>query len=246
VCFSPDGRSLAAGCGCVVRLWDERGLPVKVFRGHEAEVSDLAFSPDGRRLISAGHDGTALVWDTEWVPPSQEQPPVVTHAVRLWERLADDDAEVAYQAMLALHEHPERAVALLADRLVSARALEQKELQRLLAGLDGDTARERRQAAEELHRLDLRVEKELRDAEKTGRTAEMRKAASRLLHRLEDGTLHPDRLREVRAVEVLENIGTPAAKALLHRLAAGADSRLTREAEAALKRLASRARVAPR
>jgi WD40 repeat protein len=46
-----------------VRLWDARtGRQTLVQRGHEAMVSDLAFSRDGSRLVSAGTDGVARVW----------------------------------------------------------------------------------------------------------------------------------------------------------------------------------------
>jgi hypothetical protein len=48
----------------------------------------------------------------------------------------------------------------------------------------------------------------------------------------------PKRLRELRAVEVLERIAAPAARAELKRLAGGApEAGLTRDAAAALKRL---------
>ena len=51
------------------------------------------------------------------------------------------------------------------------------------------------------------------------------------------------RLRALRAVEVLEYIGTTEAKKLLMALAQGAaEARLTREAKASLKRLAKHAR----
>src|SRR5262249_40623928 len=40
---------------------------VSVLRGHEALVEHIAFSPDGRRLLSASHDGTARLWDVDGV-----------------------------------------------------------------------------------------------------------------------------------------------------------------------------------
>jgi hypothetical protein len=46
-------------------------------------------------------------------------------------------------------------------------------------------------------------------------------------------------LRQTRALEALEQIRSPEARKLLERLAAGApEARLTREAQAALERLA--------
>jgi eukaryotic-like serine/threonine-protein kinase len=36
-----------------------------VLSGHKAEVNSAAFSPDGRRLITAADDGTARIWDTD-------------------------------------------------------------------------------------------------------------------------------------------------------------------------------------
>lgn len=52
----------------------------------------------------------------------------------------------------------------------------------------------------------------------------------------------PENLRRIRAIEVLEHIGTADARAVLQSLAKGAaESRSTQEAKTALERLARRA-----
>ena len=65
---SPDGRLLAAaeGVGSSDGIWlyeTASGRPLKKLAGHSGEVHDLAFSPDGRRLVSVSRDQTGLVWD---------------------------------------------------------------------------------------------------------------------------------------------------------------------------------------
>jgi WD40 repeat protein len=48
----------------VVRLWDvATGKQVRTFEGHTGSVPGLAFSPDGKRLLTGGHDRTARLWD---------------------------------------------------------------------------------------------------------------------------------------------------------------------------------------
>src|SRR5262249_45152803 len=65
--LSPDGRWLATGNRSAVEVRDLRSNRAAVewqqLDGHEGEIKDLCFSPDGRSLVSASGDGTALVWD---------------------------------------------------------------------------------------------------------------------------------------------------------------------------------------
>src|SRR6516165_10184827 len=65
VAFSPDSKTLAAGCGDgTVRLWDVRaGKQTSTLKGHTKSVRRVAFSPDGKTLASASSDGTVKLWD---------------------------------------------------------------------------------------------------------------------------------------------------------------------------------------
>ena len=57
-----------SGCG----TWPRRDL-CRV-KAHRSGTSALAFSPDGRRLLSARADATALVWDVAALTEQQSTP----------------------------------------------------------------------------------------------------------------------------------------------------------------------------
>ena len=73
LCFSPDGRTLATGAAgddntpprhCAIRLWNVAGgKELRRLPGHPHGVQLLAFTPDGKRLASAGRLNVIRVWD---------------------------------------------------------------------------------------------------------------------------------------------------------------------------------------
>jgi WD40 repeat protein len=63
--FSPAGRLVAAGRDDgSVQLWDASGKPIDSWPVHAAWVLSLAFSRDGRRIVTGSMDGTAGLSDT--------------------------------------------------------------------------------------------------------------------------------------------------------------------------------------
>ena len=75
VAFSPDGDRALLGTGYEngeeiesghIILWDvESGAEIRRFEGQPYVVTAVAFSPDGRLAVSAGHGAMAILWDVE-------------------------------------------------------------------------------------------------------------------------------------------------------------------------------------
>ncbi len=84
--FSPDGARIATSSKGSVKIWDAKsgaeilalkghvydvdsvtksGAQYPVLKGYKYEVNAIAFSPDGSRIITAGSDETARVWDAK-------------------------------------------------------------------------------------------------------------------------------------------------------------------------------------
>ena len=63
--ISPDGGTIALGAEDTINLWapSSGGIKDPPMIGHHAEVADLAFSPDGQTLFSAGQDQRIGAWD---------------------------------------------------------------------------------------------------------------------------------------------------------------------------------------
>ena len=62
--FSPDGKSVAVVAGFSARIWDAvTGQPITPPMRHGDFVRSVAFSRDGRRLLTSSLDKRASVWD---------------------------------------------------------------------------------------------------------------------------------------------------------------------------------------
>jgi WD40 repeat protein len=245
--FGPDGRSLAAGTprGTVL-LWDvDTGKPLPVLKGHLGSVRALAFRPDGRVLASGSADRTILLWDVADSPsPAKAELLRPAEVDRLWEQLASSDPVKGLEAVARLAAGGPAAGGALARHLSPVPAAGAKRLARLIADLDSEEFTVRRDAAAELAALGELAEPALRKARETGPSAEVRRQLDQLLSRA--GHRSAETVRAGRAVRALERIGDGEARRLLERLAAGApEARLTQDAQAALRRLATRSKLLP-
>jgi WD40 repeat protein/energy-coupling factor transporter ATP-binding protein EcfA2 len=74
VTFSPDGKNLLTVCSAIsfsvpgsedntACLWDLKGNQLQLFKGHEGPINSVAFSPDGKSILTGSWDKTARLWE---------------------------------------------------------------------------------------------------------------------------------------------------------------------------------------
>jgi RNA polymerase sigma factor (sigma-70 family) len=244
VFFHPDNRYVATNDVEGVRIWDaltgklaaRREMPEKVPATPTLGTfaSCPTFAPDGR--LATGHpDSTILVWDVP-LPASKPRRLGEKELEVLWADLADGDAAKAWRAVWRMAEAPKDALPFLRERVKPYPTAPVDATRKLLADLDSDALARREAAVKRLKELGLQAEPALRAVLRAKPSLEQRRRIEPLLAALAEmpQVLSAEQLRQLRAVIVLERIGSPEARRLLEDAAKGPESaRLTRQARAA-------------
>jgi WD40 repeat protein len=243
--LSPDRRLLALtepGSKTILIVETASGSRRGELTGHEGPITNLAFSHDGRQLASGSRDTTVLIWDLNRpLQPARFKDRLRDEELTAhWQTLAQTDAKKADTAIWGLIYAPRDSLRYLKKLLRPATRPDPRYVQRLLDDLDSKSFKTRSRANAEIESLGDAVLDALEKAVGQPNSLEKQRRLEALLRKAREaarpyGTA--ERLRQHRALEVLERIGTPEARQLLRDLAAGAPgARLTLEARAVLAR----------
>jgi WD40 repeat protein len=244
--ISPDNRTLAYATGYGVHLidlttgkllaeYEDPGINCANYMTGEAQT--LAFSPDGRSIATGHLDGSILVWQVPRPAATALSP---AERIAAWADLASSDAMKARSAIDRLARDPDATVALLAERFKAPAPPADADVPALIKALDNPAFAAREKAARQLREVGPKARPALQEALKTA-TPEAKERIERLLAAFDPTPqlqFSGDALHGTRAIEVLERVGTPAAKTQLRAWAEqAADVSLAAEASLALERL---------
>jgi WD40 repeat protein len=229
--YSPDGQMLvSAGQTGQVILWET--MTGSKYREWQlpGQVARITFADDGRHLITANENGTLYVLRLGHGMAT------VADATTLWEPLASPDAARAYQAMWGMVASPRQTITLFQHRLQPAEGLTDEQVGQFIDRLDDRNFAERNKASAALEKLQEQAEPALRRRLAERPSLEVRQRIERLLE--EPRPVRPERLRTMRAIQVLAQIGNRDCQRVLNRLAQGAPGAYeTQLAQQALRRL---------
>jgi DNA-binding beta-propeller fold protein YncE len=249
VAITRDGRTIASGSyDNTVRLWDAlTGKELKQLNGHIGTVWGVDFAPDGKLLASGSEDRSARLWKvTEWTerPAAKGEKLAAADLAQHWADLSSDEGAKAFKAVVDLTQSPESALPYLKESLKPVRELEGddvKKVARLIDELASDDFAVRKKAMDGLSALGMPVAPQLRAALAKTSDVDVRLRLFVVLRSMDNSALGPDQLRTIRALEVLERIGTKEALEVVRALARGVpEAHQTVEAKASLARMTRR------
>jgi roadblock/LC7 domain-containing protein len=241
--FSPDGTLLAHGSTDGLGLYDLLNGKELWRLGHPVRGQFVAFSPDGALLAVAGQTADRVASITFYEMPTRRKEPLpkaldAAQLEALWQDLPTAD-DFRLQRMLgSLRAAPADAVPFLGKKVRPVAEERLRRVKGLLKDLDDDDPPKRERATKELQAVAAAFEPLLTQARRDAEPGEVRNRVQIVLQRMREAQVPQTLLAELRAVGVLEQIATPAAREVLAALAGGAPgARLTAEARQALERL---------
>jgi WD40 repeat protein len=242
---SLDGNTRAIGFkdGSIC-LWESSGKIEHIGIGHAGAVTTLRFV-SGTQLLSASTDGTAILWDIARMPKPANPPQriVIRDLDRDWANLATAKGQDVLAIFDGMASKPDETVRLLRSHLKPATAADSKLVAYLITDLGNAKYEVRERAYRQLVQFGEQVEQALRESAAKPNNAEVKKRIDALLKAIAVPPPDPERIRQLRAVELLERTGTAEARELLNTLARGdSAARITKDAAAALKRLPLKSR----
>ncbi len=206
-------------------------------------LRNVSLTPDGKYLAACGElprrgGSTLFLWDLSTLPKTTLSDDVKTTPTAVktwWTQMTSVSSPPAHKAMRLFVAFPDKALPLLEDKLLSVPAPD--EIPELIAQLDDDDESTRTKAARLLELAGNDIRPALEKALRGDPSVRKKRALTDILAAKAKGPTGEE-LRGMRAIDVLEQIGTAKARAILTKLQAGATAApLTQAAKAALVRM---------
>jgi len=224
---------------------DSRGGPALPARRASHQVQQPKnFSGDLRMPLRHGSAAALLLACSAVLAAQPQAAPTPQQLDAIWRDFIQHDHQGAQQArsgMRVLLGAPKLAVPFLQARLKPAPVIDAKKIDQAIADLDSASFQTREKAAATLEALGPAAAGAMEKKLALNPSLEVRQRLETLLQLADDKAMTAEELRGVRAIEVLEGIGSPEARTVLQALARGGDgSIITEQARAALGRLQRR------
>jgi WD40 repeat protein len=224
--YAADGSALAAltADGKQIRIWDLARLRTRrLLSNTRGTVTALELSPDSRYLATLGSDGKVLVWNvaTRELDKGPKLQLSTEELTALWKDLGHVDFAKADAAWRRLTSCGDNVVPFLKEKIkpISVPLSDPKRIEQWINQLDHDKFAVRENANKELLALGGLVITPLQKMLANRPSEEARCRADKILKKVNEPVLTPERLQVLDAIELLEMLHTPAAKQLLEEIA---------------------------
>jgi hypothetical protein len=240
--WSPNGRLFALGRDDgSVSLWNTyTATELHRFQAHVNHVNGVGFVANGRWLATAGDDAAILLWDVTAMLKGKV-PAGTTIEKRdlpgLWAELGHAESARSFKAQVRLIQVPDTGVPFIREQLCAPPPAAVKRLKQLVQDLDSASFETRQNATKTLEELGEHAETALQQALAARPSLEVTRRIEELLRR-RAAARESELPRFLRAIEILEHVGSKEAQETLRTLSRGSPAYpRVQAAQAALRRL---------